>query len=104
MEKTYMYMWEYHVKESMVHDFENAYGPGGDWVKLFKRSKGYIKTELHKDVNNKGRYVTVDYWQSQKACEDFRENYAEEFLEIDEECEALTLKEISLGSFNIVDN
>ena len=102
MESNYIYMWEFHVKESSIAAFEKAYGQNGDWVKLFKKDKGYIKTELQKDINNIGRYVTIDYWTSQEACLNFREKYKEEFAAIDEQCETLTLKEISLGSFALV--
>ncbi|MBU2493977.1 MAG: antibiotic biosynthesis monooxygenase [Bacteroidetes bacterium] len=98
----YMYMWEFHVKESMTSAFEEAYGPNGEWVRLFRKDKNYIRTELHKDINNKGRYVTLDYWTSQEACINFREKYKKEFAEVDEKCELLTLKEISLGSFTII--
>jgi len=102
MEPGYIYMWEFHVKESLTAEFEKAYGQNGDWVKLFKKDDGYIKTELHKDINNKGRYITIDYWTSQEACESFKEKYKEKYSKIDEKYERLTLKEISLGSFNIV--
>ena len=102
MESSYIYMWEFHVKESSIAAFEKAYGMNGDWVKLFKKGESYIKTELHRDINNKGRYVTIDYWTSQEACLKFREKYKEEFTAIDEQYETLTLKEISLGSFSIV--
>ena len=102
MASSYMYMWEYHVKESMSAKFEEVYGTEGDWVQLFKKAEGYLKTELHKDMNNKGRYITIDYWTTKEACENFKEEYKDEFIKIDEECETLTLKEISLGSFSLV--
>ncbi len=96
---SYMYMWEYHVNPNHINDFEKAYGPTGDWVQLFKKAEGYIETELHKDINNEGRYITVDYWQSKEFCMNFRDKFKNEFNEIDERCEAYTIKEISLGEF-----
>ncbi len=99
MQNTYMYMWEYHVSKNHIDEFEKAYGLNGDWVNLFKKAEGYIETELHKDINNEGRYITVDYWQSKEACINFRNKYQKEFNEIDERCETYTVKEISLGEF-----
>ena len=97
-----MYMWEYHVKENMISEFERAYGQDGDWVKFFKKADGYIKTELHRDINNKGRYITIDYWSSKEACENYKEKFKNEFIKIDEACEESTLKEIPHGSFSMV--
>ena len=93
----YAYIWEYSVRPECVADFEKAYGPSGDWVELFKRAKGYVRTELHRDRRNVNRYVTIDYWDSMEAWEAFRAGMSSEFDAIDARCEDFTLTEREIG-------
>ncbi len=95
----FVYVWEYIVNEETKSDFERIYGPNGDWVQLFEKSEGYLGTELHRDISENLRYLTTDYWVSKKARDAFREQFALEFAELDQRCEALTEKEIFLGDF-----
>ena len=97
--KVFVYVWEYIVKSEKKSDFERIYGVDGDWAKLFKRDAGYLGTELHQDISNKLRYITVDYWTSKKARDNFREKYSMEFEKLDEQCESLTDRETFLGDF-----
>lgn len=99
MEKIFVYVWVYHVKAEKISDFEQIYGTEGTWVQLFKRGAGYLGTELHKDVSINNRYLTIDYWTSKKARDEFRKQFAEEFAELDKDCESLTEKEIFIGDF-----
>lgn len=98
----YMYVWEYRVREDSIERFEQAYGPDGDWAELFRRATGYIRTELHRDLADAQRYLTIDYWDSEESCLAFRDAFAEEFKSLDERCEALTLEEKIIGSFTAV--
>lgn len=95
----FVYVWEYVVKEESQADFERIYGPQGDWVQLFQRGEGYLGTELHRDIANERRYLTTDYWVSPAARDAFRQQFALEFSELDQRCEALTEKEVFLGDF-----
>ncbi len=98
-QEIFVYVWEYVVKQEAQADFERIYGPQGEWVHLFQNGEGYLGTELHQDVSQKLRYLTVDYWVSQAARDNFREQFAREFAELDQRCETLTEKEIFLGDF-----
>ena len=51
-EPGYAYIWEYTVRPERVAEFEQAYGPDGEWVRLFRRAGGYVRTELHRDRAN----------------------------------------------------
>lgn len=104
MEKVFIYIWEYFVKMENESEFERVYGPDGDWVQLFKQSTGYLGTELHRDITNTTRYLTIDYWVSKKARDSFREQFAEEFAALDRQCESLTDKEFFLGEFESLRN
>jgi heme-degrading monooxygenase HmoA len=67
MQSRYACIWQYRVGGNSVHEFERAYGPEGPWVKLFRRHSGYVRTELHRDLQKPSWYITVDYWQSKEA-------------------------------------
>jgi heme-degrading monooxygenase HmoA len=95
----YAYIWEYSVRPECVAAFEDAYGPNGAWVRLFKQAPGYVRTELHRNRRSPNRYVSIDYWHSAEAWEAFRESRSAEFEVIDAECEALSLDEQEIGVF-----
>jgi len=97
LEAGFAYIWEYSVRPECVAEFEAAYGPDGDWVQLFKRAEGYRRTELHRDRHDSVRYLTIDYWDSAQAWEEFRQNLAAEFDALDARCEAYTTSEHELG-------
>jgi len=95
----FVYVWEYFVKKEAQADFERIYGPNGDWVQLFEKSEGYLGTVLHRNISEKLRYLTTDYWVSIEARDAFREQFSQEFAELDQRCETLTEKEVDLGDF-----
>ncbi|OLS21122.1 MAG: hypothetical protein HeimC3_37160 [Candidatus Heimdallarchaeota archaeon LC_3] len=93
------YIWEYKVKKDQISKFTDIYGSNGLWEQLFRFNKGYIKTELHRDLSNRNRFISIDYWESKLEYDEFRSNYKNEFEILDEECENLTEKEDFIGSF-----
>jgi quinol monooxygenase YgiN len=95
----FAYIWEYEVAAEKRAEFERAYGPEGEWVQLFRQGEGHVRTELLRDVERAGRYVTVDYWESQACRDGFRERFAAAFAALDEACEALTERERWVGDF-----
>jgi heme-degrading monooxygenase HmoA len=99
MEEIYSYIWEFRVKADSEVAFEKAYGPEGVWVRLFSKADGYLRTELHRDLEVPGRYITVDFWKSEAAFQAFRARFVAEFDELDARCEELTEAETPLGSF-----
>ena len=48
-------------------EFERVYGPNGEWAEFFRRGKGYIGTELLRDVEVPGRYLVIDRWESAES-------------------------------------
>ncbi len=91
--KVFVYIWEYIVKDKYQAKFEKIYGPDGDWVQLFGKAQGYITTDLHQDISNKKRFITVDFWNTKEDRDNFRMKYSEEFELLDEHCETFTNKE-----------
>ena len=97
---TYTIIWEYLVKADALTDFERAYRPGGLWAQLFARADGYLGTELHRDLEDERRFVTVDYWSSRQAHERFLEHYGAPYAALDRACAAFTDQEIQVGNFS----
>jgi len=100
----FVYLWEYLVREDGIERFRTIYGPGGEWVQLFTRSPGFVRTELCRDLANPRRFVTADYWRSAEARDRFRAEYAREFAALDRACESLTESERFLGDFHLEEN
>ena len=96
----YAYVWEFRVRPDKVAEFERAYGPDGDWARLFRRAAGYLDTMLLKDSVNEHRYLTIDRWRSEDDYQEFRRRYGAQYGELDRRCGGLTVQERSLGTFN----
>lgn len=92
-------LWQFEVKRGCEELFETAYGPEGEWVRLFRRDARYRGTRLLREVGPERVYVTIDEWESREAYEEFRARYAAEYAEIDGKCEGLTTSEKSLGEY-----
>lgn len=98
----YLYVWEFRARPGARERFEAAYGPEGEWVRLFRQAAGYLGSELLHDADEPGRYLTIDRWESRAACDAFRERFATAFEALDARCEALTERETKLGDFEPV--
>ena len=98
-EKEFVVVWEFRVKSGKRREFERAYGPDGVWVKLFRRGKGYIRTDLIRDLKTPRRYLTLDLWTSREAYARFKKENRAEYRAIDERCASLTDAEVKVGEF-----
>ncbi len=92
-------LWEFEVAADDVAAFRRAYGPGGEWAALFRRSPGYLGTVLLADRALSGRFVTIDRWIDEAAHRAFRERHAAEYAALDEACAPLARAERELGAF-----
>jgi heme-degrading monooxygenase HmoA len=91
-------MWEFQVQEGMEKRFELVYGAKGDWARFFGPDDAYIGTEL---VHDKGErtYVTLDFWTSQKAYDEFRKRHLAKYKALDRKCQEMTETEREIGRF-----
>jgi heme-degrading monooxygenase HmoA len=99
---SYVYVWRFVVRPGSEAAFEAAYGPDGDWIRLFREADGYLGSQLLRDQADPRRYVTVDRWSSREAWEAFRAGRVTEWEEIDRRGEALTEHEEEMGRFEDV--
>jgi hypothetical protein len=95
-------VWEFQVKLESFAEFERIYGPDGLWSKLFRQSSAYLGTELLRDTERTGRYLTIDRWISPEALHQFKQQHAEEYAALDKTCERLTASEAIVGKFESI--
>ena len=93
--------WEYEVKPGYEESFQSAYGPQGDWVRLFQRDPHYRETRLLKDLSRPLFYFTLDSWDSESAFVQFKAANQAAYAEIDRATEPLTVSERRLCTFNL---
>lgn len=80
-------------------EFERVYGPDGEWARFFRRGRGYVGTELLKDVETPGRYLLIDRWESAEAYNEFvAANQAEYMARVDD-TRVYYDQELRLGTF-----
>jgi hypothetical protein len=93
----FLALWEYEVKPGCEERFEKVYGPEGDWARLFQSDSHSQETRLVRDAFRRGVYLTMDFWRSRGAYEEFMEGHRAEYKEIDRIGEGMTVKERRVG-------
>jgi hypothetical protein len=83
-------VWRFDVPDTVRDEFEREYGPDGSWAVLFRRSAGFLGTELFRDVTRPGSYVTVDRFVGEAAWQAFRAEHAHEYEALGERLAHLT--------------
>jgi quinol monooxygenase YgiN len=96
----YVIIWQFEIKPEKQDEFEQIYGPQGEWATLFRRERSHIQTELLLDTRDANRYLTIDRWESEDAYETFRAVHQEEYQQLDERCAAVTINEQQIGQFS----
>ena len=82
-----------------VAEFERVYGTDGEWAGFFGQGRGYIGTELLRDVEAPGRYLVIDRWESRDAYNAFVEANRDEYMRRVDETAFLFDQELRLGTF-----
>lgn len=100
---SYLRVWRFRPLPNRIEAFEEAYGPEGDWARLFRSANGFLGTTLLKGQGEPAEYLTLDRWVSAQAYEAFRQTRHQEFTALDRHCEALTALEQEIGSYQEVE-
>jgi heme-degrading monooxygenase HmoA len=95
----YTIIFEFFVLKGNAKAFEELYGPGGDWIELFRKSEGFIGTELMINPEDPHHYVTVDKWNSEDIYYNFLHEYQKEYQKIDARGDSFTFDQRRVGSF-----
>ena len=96
-------VWAFVVRADAVDAFARAYGPEGDWARLFARHPGYRGTALLRDTARPDRYLTIDSWDSIEARAAMLAGEKDEYARLDRACAALTESEQELGTFVVAE-
>lgn len=83
-------------------EFVRVYGPDGEWAQFFKDGRGYVGTELLRDVEIPGRYLVVDRWESREAYNAFVEANRADYMRRVDETAFHHEHELRLGTFESV--
>jgi heme-degrading monooxygenase HmoA len=89
-------LWEYDVRPGSVAAFVAAYGPDGEWARLFAGAEGYLGTELFCSTSTATRFLTVDRWSSAQNWAAFVGRARSAYDELDKQLEPLTLAQREL--------
>ena len=92
-------IWTYQVKPEKRAEFVAVYSSNGRWAELFRKSQGYLGTELLQDEKLPGHYLTIDRWSSKAEYEAFQSEWGWEYQALDLECEGFTEQESLLGRY-----
>jgi heme-degrading monooxygenase HmoA len=93
-------VFSYDVREPA--DFEQVYGPDGEWSQFFAGARGYIGTELLRDVETPGRYLVIDRWESAEAYNAFATEHRENYMRRVDDTRLHYEQELRFGTFENV--
>ena len=93
-------VFSYDVSDSA--EFERVYGPDGEWAAFFRDGRGYIGTELLRDVEEPERYLVLDRWESADAYNAFLAANQAEYLRRSDEARFHYIQELRFGTFENV--
>jgi heme-degrading monooxygenase HmoA len=90
-------VFSYEVRDAA--EFEAAYGAGGDWAAFFEGARGYIGTELLRDVETPSRYLVIDRWDSADDYNAFATDHQAEYMRRVDDTRFLYDQELRFGTF-----
>ncbi|HEV2867349.1 MAG TPA: antibiotic biosynthesis monooxygenase [Allosphingosinicella sp.] len=93
-------VWRYEVRDEHRQAFEDAYGPTGEWARLFARSGGFRGTELMRADD--GSYLTVDVWRAAADFEAFIDEHRSDYESLDRRTAAWTRCEHRIGEYEVL--
>jgi heme-degrading monooxygenase HmoA len=83
-------------------EFERVYGPDGEWSRFFRGGRGYVGTELLRDVEQPGRYLVVDRWETRETYNAFVAEHRDEYMRRVDESTFHYERELRIGTFESV--
>jgi heme-degrading monooxygenase HmoA len=83
-------------------EFERVYGPNGEWAAFFRTAPGFVGIELLREVENPGRYLLIDRWESREAFDRFATEQQAEYFRRSEDAAFYYVQELRLGAYENV--
>jgi len=97
----FVILWEFEVKPGSEDRFQKAYGPEGDWVRLFRGDPHFRGTQLLRDSSRALWYFTIDLWDSEADYLAFLDGHRTAYEDLDHAAEGLTFRERRVLSFTL---
>ncbi|MGZ8360068.1 MAG: antibiotic biosynthesis monooxygenase family protein [Allosphingosinicella sp.] len=94
-------IWRFEVHDAHRAEFEEAYGPTGDWAALFALSDGFRGTELLRAAD--GTYLTLDVWRTRADFDALLAEHRAEYDALDLRAESWTRAEHLLGEYEVTE-
>ncbi|GAB4541311.1 MAG: hypothetical protein Kow0063_32040 [Anaerolineae bacterium] len=95
-------VWEFIVREEARGQFELAYGPGGAWSNLLARCPGFRGITLLRDAKNPGRYLAIDFWDTEAQREQALAERETEYSNLDATLGDWTESRAEVGIFRVL--
>jgi heme-degrading monooxygenase HmoA len=95
---SHLRLWRFVVPAEKQAKFIAAYGPQGDWARLFSEARGFLRVELWRAED--GSYLTADHWQRSDDFDLFQASLGPRYHALDAELEGLASSEIFIGAFD----
>jgi len=83
-------------------EFERVFGTDGEWAEFFRRGRGYVGTELLRDVEAPGRYLVIDRWESAEAYNAFVAEHHDDYMRRVDDTRFHYDSELRFGTFESV--
>ncbi|MBY4637984.1 antibiotic biosynthesis monooxygenase [Sphingopyxis sp. XHP0097] len=99
---SYSIIWQFTVAPDNCEAFEAGYRPDGPWAALFAQAEGFIETQLLKDAEQPGVYLTIDRWASPQAFDRFKSEHAIPYAALDASFDGLAATERRIGAYHHV--
>jgi heme-degrading monooxygenase HmoA len=93
-------VFSYEVRDP--EEFELAYGAEGEWASFFRQGRGYIGTELLRDVETPSRYLVIDRWESAEAYNAFVAAHRDDYMRRVDDSRYHFDQELRLGTFETI--
>jgi len=97
----YLRVWKFRAAPGRIPEFESAYGPDGDWARLFRLGEGYLGTEFLHPQSQGGLYLTIDRWRSEADWQRFLSTHGAAYRTLDARLAALCAEDTEVGNFTV---
>jgi heme-degrading monooxygenase HmoA len=97
---SYTRIWRFQATAGREQEFAAAYGPEGDWARLFQRSPGYLRTEMAR-LDPGDVFLITGRWASRKDWDDFLAAHGEAYHALDRAFAPLCAQETELDEYEM---
>jgi heme-degrading monooxygenase HmoA len=95
----YCILERHEVAPECAAEFHAAYGPSGDWARLFARGDGFLAFELYEDAMRRGYFLTLARWANAETFEAFKSAHGEDCATIERALAPLSMRRERMGAF-----